>query len=494
MALTLDEKREYIRLHHILTEHYCKKSFKRFVVEAWHVVEPGRPFVDGWHIDAICEHLEAVFYGKIRNLLINVPPRHAKSTIVSVMYPAWVWLMTANHKFIYASNSFNLSKRDSVKCRALVQSEWYRNQFNIQWGLADDQNEKMKFDNTMGGFRFAASVLGSIIGQGGDTLVVDDPIDTISVKSELQRQKVIDWFDEGLSIRVNDPKTVSKIIIMQRLHEDDLSGHVLSKGGWDHLCLPAYYEPEATKMTSIGWKDPRKKADDPLWPKRFGKPELEDMKRNMGSMVWAGQGQQRPAPADGTIVQRGWWKTYNIDPTELDLDFIALSADLTFDEGKKNDFVAIGVWGRKGVKKYLLDQVRARMGFNQQILTMKALSAKWPRASAKWVEKAANGAALLAILQDKIPGLIKIIPKGSKINRAEAIAPDIEAGNVYLPDPLMPGFEWVNDYIEEWAVFPNGRNDDQVDQTSQAIMKLRETASTDWVPISVTGQSKWVGR
>ena len=464
--------------------------FRSFVEKAWHVIEPNQKFVAGWHIDAVCLHLEAIYRRQIRNLIINIPPRHAKSTICSVLFPAWVWLSRPWERFIFGSHAYSLSKRDSIKCRMLIQSAWYQRMFGISWRLALDQNEKMRFDNTEQGYRIATSVGGSVVGQGADILLVDDPNAPSQMGSNIQRDSVLSWYDEEFSTRINDPRTACKIVIMQRLHQNDLSGHLLVKGGWEHLCLPAQYEPSTQTKSSIGWEDPRTEPDEPLWPQRFGIQEIEEFKRNMGSSAAAGQLQQRPSPKEGNVVNRSWWKFYGELPAEF--DFMALSADLTFKDGEKTDFAVFQIWGRKGADKYLIDQVRARMGFTAQLTTFRALKGKYPMMNVGWVEEAANGAALIETLKKEISGIIPVKPKGSKLARAEAVAPQIEAGNVYLPDPTIA--PWINDFIEEWAVFPNGVHDDQVDSCTMALNKMSEGLLFDWMPGSLTGASKFYGR
>ena len=466
-----------------------ENSLSSYIRAAWPLIEPKNPYISGWHIDAISEHLEAVFKGDIRNLLINIPPRHAKSTLVSVAYPSWVWTQEAQHKFLYGSHSYNLSKRDSSKCRTVIQSPWYRETFKIDWSIKQDQNEKMNYENTVGGARIATSVNSSVIGQGGDTLVLDDPHSPRSVRSDVQRQDELDWIDQEFFTRVNDPKTVSKIIIMQRLDERDASAHVLASGDWEHLMLPAQFEPERKCFTSIGWEDPRKETGEPLWPERFGEAENLASAKNMGSKAWAGQGQQRPAPAEGIIFKRS---TLGQFYTEIpsDLEFLALSIDLPFDQD--GSYAVFQVWGRRKVYKYLLDQIRARVGFNEQITMFRSMCAKWPLLHAKWIEKKANGAAMITTLQSTFSGLLPVHPQGSKEVRAEAVVPQFEAGEIFLPDPSIA--PWIGDYIEELVVFNNGAFNDQVDATTQALMKLKEGHVVDYLPISITGRSKWLGR
>lgn len=472
-------------------------SLSSFIRAAWPLIEPKNPFVPGWHIDAISEHLEAVYAGEIRNLLINIPPRHAKSTIVSVAFPAWVWTRRAQHRFIYGSHSHTLSKRDSVKTRNVVQSQWYRDTFKVDWHLADDQNEKSNFVNTQGGFRRATSVLASIIGEGGDTLVLDDPHSPRSVKSDVQRKDQLDWIGEEFFTRINDPKTVSKIIIMQRLDQRDASAMVLDKAedDWEQLMLPAFYEPERKCVTVMGWEDPRTKQDEPLWPDRFDTDSLNKLKSNMGSKAWAGQGQQRPAPAEGNLIKRTDFRYFKCLPS--DLDFLALSVDLSFDDGEKNSYAVFQLWGRRKAERYLIKQTRKQMGFNEQLAVFKAMTVETvdqQMISAKWVEKKANGAALIAVVQKEISGVIAIEPQGSKVARLEAVSPQFEANNIFVPDPTEPGNEWVGDYIEEMVTFPNALHDDQVDATSQALLKLSSGIVTDWKPVSLTQKSKWRGR
>lgn len=482
-----------------LSRRESSNSLSEYTMASWPLIEPRLPFIPGWHIDAICEHLEAVIAGEILKLIINIPPRHAKSTLVSVALPSWTWTRFPEKKFIYGSHSYSLSKRDSVKTRNVIQSSWYRDTFNIRWDLADDQNEKTNFLNTAGGSRRATSVMASIIGEGGDVLVLDDPHSPRSVRSEVKREDQIEWIDTEFFTRVNDPKTVAKIVIMQRLDEKDATAHLLAQGGWEHLMLPAEYDPARRCVTCLGWEDPRTKEGQPLWPERFDTPDLERvLKLPMGSKAWAGQGQQRPAPQEGNIVKRAWWKFYREAPG--DLDKVGIAGDLTFKDTEKSDFVALLTWGRRGANKYLLDIDHEQMDFNEQLRRFARMCSKWPNATAKWIEDAANGAALVAMVKKTIPGVIPVSPQGSKIARAEAIAPQIEAGNIYLPDPTYQPHidsglaQKVLDFIEEWAVFPNGANDDRVDASSLGISQLTEAVSYDWEPVSLTGPSKWLGR
>jgi len=265
-------------------------------------VEPSTPFVPGWHIDAIVEHLEAVTRGQIRNLLINVPPRHMKSLLVSVFWPAWEWTRWPERRWLYSSYGAQLSIRDSVQCRRLIESPWYQARWGDRFALTSDQNTKGRFDNDRSGYRLSTSVGGAVTGEGGDRIVCDDPNNVNEVESDSVRKATNDWFDVVMSTRVNDPKTAGKVVVMQRCHQQDLSGHLLEQGDWEHLCLPAEYEGPPC-VTSIGWGDPRLEHGELLWPERFGAQEIESLKRSLGSYAAAGQLQQRPSPAGGGLLK-----------------------------------------------------------------------------------------------------------------------------------------------------------------------------------------------
>ena len=481
------QKRRAVELAHERQRRQMSRSLYEFIKGAWSVIEPSQPFVDGWHIGAIAEHLEAVRTGQIKNLLINIPPRHAKSTIVSVAYPAWLWNLNPGHKFIFASHSAKLSKRDSIRCRGLIQSHWYQGMFDPDWKMSTDQNEAMRFENTKKGYRIATSTGASVMGEGADTLVLDDPHPPSHMRSDTKLRNTVDWMDQEFFIRVNDPEKSSKIIIMQRLGERDASQHVLDKGGWTHLMLPAEFEESRRCVTSIGWVDDREEGE-ALWPERFTNEDIADLAKVMGPMSAAGQLQQRPAPAEGNVVKRDWWRYYREAPKTFDK--VVQSWDLTFDKTEKGSFVVGQVWGKVGANKYLLHQYRERVGFTDQVNALIAMTKDYPDATTKLVEKKANGAALIDTLKGKVSGIVPVEPSGSKENRAEAVSAHIRSGNVYLPHPDIA--DWVEGFVEEWAVIPNGRYWDQVDAASQALHELEDAMDYDCAPISITAPSKWL--
>jgi hypothetical protein len=285
------------------------RRLRDFVLQAWAVLEPSTPFVQGWHIDAIIEHLEAVTNGQIRNLLINVPPRHMKSLLVSVFWPSWEWMRWPERRWLYSNYAASLSIRDSIKCRRLIESPWYQ----ARWGD----------DNDPSGYRLATSVGGAVTGEGGDRIICDDPHNVQEAESDSVRKSTVDWFGVVMSNRVNDPKTAARVVVMQRCHQQDLSGHLLEQGGWDHLCLPAEYEGP-TRGTSIGLVDTRENHGELLWPDHFGPQEIDSLKRSLGSYAAAGQLQQRPSPLEGGLLKRAWWRFWqphgaNLPPVKVRL-------------------------------------------------------------------------------------------------------------------------------------------------------------------------------
>ena len=468
----------------------ASRSLGEFVRQAWSIVEPSTPFVAGWHIDAIIEHLEAVTRGQIRNLLINVPPRHMKSLLVSVLWPAWEWIRSPERRWLYSSYGAQLSIRDSVKCRRLIESSWYQQRWADRFALTSDQNTKGRFDNDRSGYRLSTSVGGSATGEGGDRIVCDDPNNVNEVESDSVRKATNDWFDVVMSTRVNDPKTAAKVVVMQRCHQQDLAGHLLEQGGWEHLCLPAEYEGP-TRTTSIGFADARSEHGELLWPERFGPEEIESLKRSLGSYAAAGQLQQRPSPAEGGLVKRHWFKYWqprgaNFPPVMVRLadgTYLSIPAienprrvdeqiqswDCAFKDLETSDYVVGQLWGRIGSCYMLGTQIRARMDCPATVKAVRELSQNNPSAVAKLIEDKANGSAVIQMLQHEIPGIIAVNPEGGKVARAVAVSPLIEAGNVYLPHPLHA--PWVNEFIEECIAFPNGAHDDQVDAMTQALLR-----------------------
>jgi predicted phage terminase large subunit-like protein len=477
----------------------AERSLAEFAKQAWVVMEPGRPLLWGWHFDVICEHLEAAYRGEIRKLLINIPPRFAKSLFACVFFFAWVWLLNPTKRFMYASYSNVFSKRDSIRSRRLIQSAWYQRRWGSRFKLSEDQNEKMRFENDKSGFRLATSVEGSSTGDGGDFTVIDDAHKPAEAYSEASRGAVIDWHKETWSNRVSDEKTAVRIVIGQRLVKGDLPGYLKDvEGGWDPVILPLEATPKkqyVTKIAPLGY-DPRKEEGELLHAERVGPEEVKEIKKRSGTLGYAGQYQQDPLSADGNLFKRKWWRFYRPEGKAsygpaprpdgcvsveqypaIVLPRISrylLSVDANFKEGANNSRVACGVWGQAGADNFLLALKFDHIGFTMTIAWIEELVKAWPLAFEKLIEDKANGPAIIESLKKKISGLIAIEPNGSKEARGAAVSPGVESGNTYLPE----GADWLDEYVAEHAAFPLGDFDDLVDMTTQALLRLQSSSSS----------------
>lgn len=464
----------------------ARRHLRDFVRLFWPVIEPGNPLIWGWPLDAICDHLEAVSDGRIRNLLINCPPRFLKSTIVSVMWPAWEWLRDPRIRFLTASYDKTLAVRDAVKSRRILLSPLYL-QLNRQadgdqgFMLSGDQNVKSRYENNRTGHRICTSPGSAATGEGGDRILVDDPHPVKEAESDEQRKAVIDWWDQTMSTRRNDPKTAARVVIMQRLHEGDLAGDCIEKGTYDHLCLPLLYESDHPhpSRTALGFVDPRTEDGELLLPERIGPEEAEELKKDLKIYSFVGQMQQRPAPSEGGIFQREWFDHFEIEPPLDRMDRVITSWDATFkgkrrghagevEEVKNRSYVVGQVWAFAGAHSWLLDEARGQWDVSETIEAMKRIRKRWPMASAHLVEDKANGPAIETLLRDTIPGIVLVSPRGSKIQRALAIQTYCKSGNVHIPPPSHA--PWVGAWIHEITTFPFARNDDRVDAMTQALI------------------------
>jgi len=429
-------------------------------------------------VDAICDHLEAVARGEIRNLLINVPPRHMKSLAVSVFFFCWLWASRPSTRWLFASYAASLSVRDSVRCRRLIESPWYRASFGHVFKLAGDQNLKTRFDNDRQGYRLATSVGGSVTGEGGDLIVVDDPHNVREAESEVVRKGALDWWDLVMSTRANDPKTSARIIIMQRVHESDLAGHVLAQGGWEHLRLPAERDENPCR-TCLGWEDPRTELGELLWPARFGTKELTTLKMQLGTYGSAGQLQQLPAPASGGMFKRAWFRYYRrgIDRVHLgDLE-LGLSAfqrfctvDLATSIKTSADYTVIATWGLyrgRPEQLILLDLDRRRLEGPDIIPAILEAQKVW-RTSFVGIEKTGFQLSLVQHARREGVHVREIEVDRDKVARAMGATPLMEAGQVWFP----AGAAFLADLEHELLTFPAGDYDDVVDCLSAAVLQL----------------------
>ena len=450
----------------------CEKSLHEFYKNAWQVLEPTTPFIDNWHIHAISEHLEALYARQIRDLVVNMPPRLSKSTLCSVTFPAWIWILEPSFRSMFASYAQPLSTRDSVQCRRVIQSPWYQGNWGHTFKLTTDQNIKQKYENDKTGVRQATSVGATATGEGGDLLCVDDPHNALDVPSDAVRQSTLEWWDQTMSTRLNNPKTGIRLIVMQRLHHEDLAGHLLDTGDWYHLSLPMEYTGVPTQWV-IGWNDPRTEMGQLLWPDRYPEHEVAKLKRALGSYGTASQLQQEPTPTEGGIFKRSWFKTYKVAPPFMR---IIESWDTATSENELAAYSVGTVWGETfGNDIYQLDVVRERLEFPELKKAVVRLHEKWngvvvlveDKSSGRQVCQELSKGTLLPILPVKVG-------RQDKVTRALAVSPVIEAGHVYLLDNAP----WAASYMTEMLTFPRGKYADQVDSSTQAISYLRGGGTT----------------
>src|ERR1039457_4248546 len=442
--LTPSSSRTVLSRLHLKTEK-ARRTLHEFVWQAWPRLGPAPPFGEGMHVRAVCEHLQAVTEGRLRHLIIHLPPGQAKSLLTAVFWPAWVWIDHPEARWLFSSYREPLATRDSVKCRRLIESDWYQERWGGRYQLSGDQNQKNRFENTRTGYRVVVPMSAGT-GERGDYVVVDDPHSVDQAASDTERHAAVEWWNGSMATRLNDLSSGHKVVIMQRLHEADLTGDLLAKGGYDLLCLPAEFEPGRRCATSIDWSDPRQESGELLWPEKVSRADLDGLKTTLGSYRYAAQYQQRPAPAEGGVFKRCWGRYWRPAPRAL-----------------------APVQGRLA-DGLLLDQRRERMDMPRTVEAIRGMSEQWSRAAAKLVEDRANGPAVIATLKHEIAGLIAVNPEGGKIARAAAVSPQIESGNVYLPHPAIA--PWVEDLIEECAAFPCAAHDDQVDALTQALNRL----------------------
>ena len=470
----------------------AEQSLYEFVIQAWPSMEPGVPFVPSWHIKIICEHLEAITSGEIRRLLINIPPRHSKSTIVSVAFPCWEWLRRPQEKYLCASYSGTLAMRDNVKARRLVTSPWYQERWGGLFKLSSDVNQKQRFENDKTGYRIATSVGGTATGEGGSRLILDDAISTQDAQSDAVRNSTLEWLDMAWSTRLNNPKTDAMIEVAQRCHQSDPSGHRLKQGGWEHVCIPAEYDGIVRKNNVfVEGYDPRDKVGQLICPDRFGKKELEDLKKQLGEYGTSGQLQQRPAPAGGGILKTKHFQLWPYDKELPVFDFVLQSLDAAYTANTTNDPSAFGAYGvfthngRRGAM--LLDcwadhltfpDLRSKLVEEWHAVYGKSSSRKGKKPDAFLIEAKASG---LSMIQDLRQANIPAIPynpgNADKVNRAHQVAPVLELDCLWIPESgKEPGkpVTWARGFLKELEVFPNGERDDQVDQLTQAIIYLRD--------------------
>lgn len=503
----------------------AEDSLYVFLRAAWLVakIDPAK-WTDGWPMEAVCEHLAAVVDGDIRNLIINIPPRCAKSSLCSVAFPAWVWAQEHQSPtsgpgvpLLHASYASKLALRDSVKCRRLIQSPWYQSLWGKRFQISSDQNVKSRFTNDKGGERLITSVDAGVTGEGGNIICIDDPNAANEAFSEATIQTTIDWWTQTMSTRSNDAKTGAYIVIQQRLAEDDLTGHILSTedGDWTHLCLPMRYESDRSFMTPIGWTDPRGLDDNGdkltgtalkaregslLWPDRFGEAEVKRLERILGPFGAAGQLQQRPEPQGGGIIKRAWWQLWDQEAFPA-FDYVLAALDTAYTTKTTNDYSALTIWGvfTQGSEAVSTRAIGrdGRPTWNERSYTEKSpkimlMSAWQDRLELhELVEKVAKSCKTMKVdkllIENKAAGIsvaqeirrvygwedfgVQLYDPGAqdKVARLYSVQHLFAEGAIFAPDK-----DWAEMVMAQVGQFPTGKWDDLVDTCSMAVRHLRD--------------------
>lgn len=445
-------------LHEIL-----RQDFPSFLQKCFHTLSPGTPFLSNWHIQAIAHHLELVRTGRIRRLIINLPPRSLKSVLCSVAFPAWVLGQNPSKRIISVSYGHELSVKHHNDFRSVLGSDWYRKAFPGT-RVSSVKNTEVEFVTTRNGYRLSTSVDGVLTGRGGDLIVIDDPIKPADALSDVKLERVINWYNNTLLSRLDDKRTGAIIIVMQRLHMNDLAGTLVRNSDeWTVLSLPAIATIDAEIMTGDGLVHVRR-AGDVLHPEREPLCLLEQYRRQLGSSIFQAQYQQQPIPPDGIMIKRGWIKTYEYAPTRTDDCFILQSWDTGSKDGPQNDYSVCATFLVVESKYYLLDVYRQRMDYPTLKRTAIALAKEYA-ADKILIEETGVGIGLIPELDGAGLNAIGVTPKGSKLARMSIQSAKFEAGHVFFPRSA----NWLPTLEAELFAFPHAGHDDQVDAISQAL-------------------------
>lgn len=457
-----------------------------FVRLGWPVIEPGQPYVHGWHMEAICEHLEAVSNRQINRLLINVPPGTSKSTLVGVFWPMWEWgpKNKPSTRIVGVAHEQSLGIRDNLKCRRLVSSSWYQRLWGDHVTLTRDQNEKLNFENGATGFRQVATP-SNVTGRRGDRVILDDPLSAENANSDAERERVNLWFREALPTRMNNPDSSAIVVVMQRLHERDVSGIILSEDlGYEHLMLPMEFEPERKCYTSIGFSDPRTDDGELLFPQRFPQAVIDRDKHVMGSYAWAGQAQQRPSPREGGLFKRAWFAEKIVDAVPAGAQRCRAwdLAGTVKKQGNRPDWTAGLRMAKVGSNFYIehVDRMQETPGVVMASVKTHAQTDPHGTKIRLPQDPGQAGKAQAENYVKELAGYSVIVQtvSGDKETRARPAAIQAEAGNVFL----VRG-EWNEKFLDELCNFPMGSNDDQVDAFSDALNELALNSTYSWSAI-----------
>ena len=447
-----------------------RRDLHTFIERTFYELNPETEFKPNWHIEVIAAELEECARGETTRLIINVPPRSLKSQAASVAFPAWLLGQNPSAQIICASYGQDLANKHAMDCRAVISSSFYRSIFPTR--LSSQRQAVQEFMTTQKGVRLATSVGGVLTGRGADFIIIDDPLKPDEALSETQRNAANAWYDHTLYSRLNDKNTGCIILIMQRLHEDDLVGHVIGQGNWKVLRFPAIAEEDETYaiQTTLGPRQFRRRVGEALHPGRESLEMLQNIREIQGEYNFAGQYQQAPAPLGGGMVKAGWFKTYKQSDLPAKYETVVQSWDTANKATELSDFSVCTTWGLKDRNIYLLHVFRRRLDYPnlKRAVEEQALAYK-PKTIL--IEDKASGTQLIQeLVHGGVHGVQRYEPNMDKSQRLHTASSSIENGFVYLPEKA----EWLPEYLHELTTFPNSKHKDQADSTSQALDWVRQ--------------------
>ena len=444
-----------------VVDELMRRDLTAFVRRSFETVVPNETLRLNWHIHAMTYALEQVRQGNIKRLIITIPPRHLKSITTSVAFPAFLLGHDPSSKIVCVSYSTDLAIKHARDCKAVMTSGWYRRIFP---GMRiSEKNTELETVTTQRGYRMATSPGATLTGLGGNYIILDDPMNPKQAMSKAQRTSVIQWFGNTLLTRLNDKSRDVIIVVMQRLHVDDLVGILLEQGGWHHLDLPAIADAPQ-KVPIARKKFHRRKTGDILHPALEPAHILEEIKARMGTMDFSAQYLQRPIPAEGNLIRREWIKLYRALPEKKSGDSTVISWDTAMKPTEISDYSVGTAWYVQGDNCYLIDLVRGRFDFAELKRAVIGRRNQWPDAHIL-IEDKGSGTSLIQELRREQVNPIAITPDVDKVTRVYATQPRFESGSVHFPENAP----WLDDLIGELLGFPEGRHDDQVDSISQAL-------------------------
>ena len=446
-------------------ETLLRQDFSTFAARCFHNLNPQTEFAMNWHVEVIAAKLTAVRQGKIRRLIINLPPRHLKSLMASIAFPAWCLGHDPSMPILCVSYAQDLADKLARDCRGIIMSPWYRRIFPTR--LAPHRQAVQEFITTANGYRLATSNGGVLTGRGADIILIDDPLKPEEALSDTQRQAANDWFSHTLYSRLNNKRHGAIVIIMQRLHEDDLVGHVLAQEPWEVVCFPAIAEADEVHEieTILGPQTFTRRRGDALHPEREPLETLDRIRRTIGEYNFAGQYQQSPAPLGGGLVKAEWFKRYGEKDRPESFDRIVQSWDTANKATELSDFSVCTTWGIQGKNLYLLNVLRKRLEYPALKRAVREQQSLF-QANVVLIEDKASGTQLIQeLITDGFHRVVRYKPECDKIMRLHAQTALIENGFVYLPETAP----WLAEYLHEMMVFPKGKHDDQVDSTAQFL-------------------------